>query len=822
MKLIQNRKSLAIAAIMAFLLSGIAFICIGYRTMPEFFAPLEGCEVLLLPGDVAAQRILGNDMRLRSMDIIMEDVNASEEARLDVTLMEGGWDEETGVVKEKMTYNVGDLSKGSRLHLDFAKTKLLYNRDYFVVFRLEDRVDGAFICMEGSDEGQGLYVNGVNYGIALAHSREFSTYQSKIFFLWKLIFVFVGPGVCLCIWRKCNFLEAIGTVTIGIALWMYLCAIIGFLKEGYLAIIVFSVMAFAFIARWIIKNSVEETYKMWSTNIQWGIVCFLVVLMMYFIADSGNQLAWWDELHQWGMEVKSMYMFDKLPFHEKAKVSHYRYPPLNPIFQYGFLQLYGKMSDSIMLLARHFFEAVIILEGISSLEKKAKNKALFILSAVLICIGLSEIFEPTIQYGLPVDMTVGAVFGFLLVKYQKLQQNYSIYNLSVLIMASMALVLIKENGLVLVLAFLSGITSIEFLRFVLIRQHKSSIKNIHLRTGLGVVTGAILGEVSWELFVHNNIKYVNVLTSQSVSAASNFGSRNRIIDYFIGRGEEYQYQLIPLHIKNLLFGNYYDGNIMQFSFGLCVFILVALLTGVGVLLYKDKMHFQSEICSILATAIFVLLAFQLLYTFVFSKREALLLAGEERYLGSFLVGITVLVIYLIGSDKKLNALMLRCFLCMICVVIILLTDSCALYRERILCKPEPSADQIRAMNLRKEVTENDKVYWISNKSNDNVYYNYFYYMAPVKLYPAPAAGIDMSFYPTLDSTSDSKQFQIGVNEWKEILSDYDYLYIEQCDSTFEKNYGIIFENPAEISSNTLYKINPGNEKIVSRYKYMEY
>ena len=99
------------------------------------------------------------------------------------------------------------------------------------------------------------------------------------------------------------------------------------LKEGYLAIIAFLAVTFIFIVSWIIKNPIEDNDKLWFSNIQWGIVCLLVIYMVHFISDSANYLSWWDELHQWGMETQSLYMFDKLSFHRNAKVSHYRYPP---------------------------------------------------------------------------------------------------------------------------------------------------------------------------------------------------------------------------------------------------------------------------------------------------------------------------------------------------------------------------------------------------------------------------------------------------------------------------------------------------------------
>lgn len=40
---------------------------------------------------------------------VYKKVNASKEAKLNVMLLEGGWDTEKGVVKEKITYQVGDI-----------------------------------------------------------------------------------------------------------------------------------------------------------------------------------------------------------------------------------------------------------------------------------------------------------------------------------------------------------------------------------------------------------------------------------------------------------------------------------------------------------------------------------------------------------------------------------------------------------------------------------------------------------------------------------------------------------------------------------------
>ena len=49
-----------------------------------------------------------------------------------------------------------------------------------------------FISMANSNKEQGMFVNGADEEITLAHNREFRSCQSQILFLWKLIFVFCG------------------------------------------------------------------------------------------------------------------------------------------------------------------------------------------------------------------------------------------------------------------------------------------------------------------------------------------------------------------------------------------------------------------------------------------------------------------------------------------------------------------------------------------------------------------------------------------------------------------------------------------------------
>ena len=86
------------------------------------------------------------------------------------------------------------------------------------------------------------------------------------------------------------------------------------------------------------------------------------------------------------------------------------------------------------------------------LREKTKNKLLFIWSSVSICVGLSEIFELMIQFWVESDMSVGVAFGYLLVRYRESQKNNLLYDLLVLKMVSIALVLVKEKGLVFLLA----------------------------------------------------------------------------------------------------------------------------------------------------------------------------------------------------------------------------------------------------------------------------------------------------------------------------------------------------------------------------------
>ena len=88
MRLIQNRKALAIVGVLVFLLSGVVFAFAGYRTLKETFSPTDSDAVILSPDNMVSQRVLGNDMYITSMDVFIKEANVSKKARLDATLVE--------------------------------------------------------------------------------------------------------------------------------------------------------------------------------------------------------------------------------------------------------------------------------------------------------------------------------------------------------------------------------------------------------------------------------------------------------------------------------------------------------------------------------------------------------------------------------------------------------------------------------------------------------------------------------------------------------------------------------------------------------------
>lgn len=837
MKLLGNIKVRLVGVIIAYMLMGGVLFINGYQTIDIDVPTIDNdsLKIELTSQNQISQRILGDDHFLKKMEFKISEAEFSDNARLNVFLTEGSYDLSNTIIKDQQVIMPDDLKNDSSIEVEFSKKKLLYNRDYYIVFMLEDSTGMSKISFLGTDDNSEVLVDGKRIGADLAYSAQYFSWNSRLMFLWKMFFLFGTLALFFCIWKSINFMEAMGIVSLFSALVMYLFGLFDALKWGYYALVLCAGGMFFYVLYRLIKTPAETVKGIWTTKVGWGIVAWLIMIALFLIVDSGYHVHMWDELTHWGLAGKSMYMFDKFPVHPESQIRLYRYPPLSPTIQYLFLQLYGSFSPGIMMFAKHFFESTILLACISRYEKGNYFKPIFVTGLLLLCNGIPTIFANEWYYRLYVDTIVGIVFGYVLIQFLEVKTKRTGDHIILLLMSVATLTLIKENGLIMILVMLAGSMTISILFWLKKKVLKEELRKFSIKYWTAeVVTlaGIILAEISWKLYLRIHLTEFSVSSVAAatvagvktvvpevpgkfaVSIGGNF-SVNSIIDFILGRGEIYQYQIIPLHLKYLLFANYYDANIFLLTFSTALFLLVIGLVCAGWFIRKKCSYFNREIKYILIMAVWVCIAFHILYTFVFPAREAVTFASEQRYLGSFLIGISIYIICLILNDAKIIRPLSNYCMCSICVIMVIMTGFGSLYKTTVMSEITVEGEE-RALNLRHAVLENDRIFWMSTEGNGNNGYAFKYNLAPVFMNNITAGEFTHRFRPTPDAPGDH-EYQVSVDEWRAMLAEYDYLYIDFFDDKFIEDYGILFDHADMIESGGLYKIVPEDEKPLKYY-----
>ena len=674
------------------------------------------------------------------------------------------------------------------------------------------------IALPTSSDYLGLYSEENDYGISLACTIQYFTHHNKVFFLWEVLFVFGSLIIAFCVLRKAHFWEAAGTVCIFSVLWMYCFGLLGILKWGFYTLLLWALAAFVFLIFYIFRHRVEEVEIIWKEQVQSGWLCWIALIFLYFVVDFGKIIQCWDEMTHWAVAAQDMYMFDAFSVHENSSVVLMRYPPVYTIFQYLFMQLYGKSSAGMMHFAKHFFESALLL---SCLEGERERK-LPLVVMVIFCIGLPEVFfSEYIVDSLYNDITIGILFGYSLVQLKKMIDNFSAYHVLTFLLSVIACILSKDTGLVFILVMTGGIVCVVLYQLLI---EKQGLDKNWTKGAIVTAIAVVLGELSWHGYLKNKLSQITVQTNVQTDIVGASGvKKNRFIEYLIGNGEAYQYEIIPRHIKKLLFGNDFSNRYFDLSFGIWI-ILICVFLWFIVKKRKEEAKYSKWLVFIISASLGVCLAFQLLYTFTFSKGDALVFASEKRYLGGFLTGVTLLCFCIMKSmEDDRRTYFYKKLMIGGCLAILLFTDFCLYYRVQSGDESEWNRDVSedtynKAIQLRRLIQEKETVYCISKGDTGNRYLCYRYYLIPAKTNPREGniGSSGVSYYPVLNNPNEY-EYQITPEEWSEVLREYDYLFIDRCDKDFTESYGSLFEDVEDIEDGGLYRVSPGKDKILRRY-----
>lgn len=813
-----------VAVVGAYLIMGAMLYAHGRSAFCEYES---NDQKIMVSENGLTQKLVGNDLAIKEIRFPVDASELSDNAEVNVNFSH--MNDRTGTTEILQT----DIFSGSQLHQDgvirlhYPQYKMICDRDYYITFQVADKSQGVLYLMCSDNGYSGTYAEGRDCGVSCAYSVDMFTHDSYFLFLWKLILIYGLIAVSLVIWTRVSFWRSMEFGTLGIALFLFLLGMFDQIRYGETIIAIVCVVVGCITLGWALRYTDHFKEILTSQkNLKGDICLWLLFLVLFALHSRGLTVEGWDEFVQWAPTVKNMYVFDCMPIHAKSTLKMFRYPPLYSLFQYLFVKMYGAYNVGVMHLAKQFFEMTLLM-GAWDLIKEKKKRWIFYACIGVAVIGLPELLFQSTGVGhayvntLYADIPVGVVFGVMLVEcWRYLEEKSSVRQAVIVFLCAFVLILTKDNGMILLVSALAGYMFL----FLLDKQKRKSYFVV-----LGCVTGGFVsGRLIWQRFVNYHISHMNDLggavqkivdnaTTEAVQTVSENAGREhvnvvkgsikalmevaglspgRILDYLTGKAPGYQYEIIPKHILKLLFDGGYKTTLISMSFVMWLVVIIAVLWFIGA--RKDRYQFV-----ILSTLACVGI-YHLVYTFTLKESEALRFASEERYLGSFLLGIAIWIVPLLAERVEAGDRQAKMTLLVSVLAILILTDACSSLRTKIIDKSyesdEQEADVGAAAVIRQRLREDDRLFYISGDDADGTYYVFRYLLTPIMLNPKTE-------YAVSDNI-------IGEQNLNDRIKEYDFVYLDVANDDFTEYWSVFFDNTDLIKSNTLYQVTDSESSYV--------
>lgn len=523
---------MALSGILLYLIVGVLLAFKGTKNCQS--GVFTGERVVLDSNKVLRQRLLGNDHYIKKVSFRIYTENITPNGKLIVCLKQGG---NKNSVDENAEFIGNDLQGMREITVFFPRTKLIYNRDYYIEFYFVDSNPEAAVWFEADENGYGLEDESSNYGMSLAYDINYYSPDSKALFVWKIILTFGLSTITLCLIKRVMFWEANVAVCLLSTVCIYIFGLLDLLKIGYYVWFVISFIMVLLLIWFVATREWEEIRNLWKRYIHGAFLCWCTLLLLYFIADKGKMIQYWDELRHWAVAAKDMYLFDSFPVHQNTAVELVRYPPAYSVFQYLILQMYGKFSEGILHLAKHILMIALLMGCMENCEGKIERRKFPLVVMGVLCLSIPELFySESLMNSIYNDEIIGCAFAFILVCLKKVVENGSLFNICLLSGGVFLCVLSKDSGLIAVIITLCAIICI----LIFLKIQSKIWDRKWILGGLIIFATTVISEFSWQF-------YLNVKSSIEIAKASNSFAgksidtvvamglgRNAVLDFLCG------------------------------------------------------------------------------------------------------------------------------------------------------------------------------------------------------------------------------------------------------------------------------------------------
>lgn len=623
-------------------------------------------------------------------------------------------------------------------------------------------------------------------------------------YLGLFIALLIGTSATFAYLFKKNFEETLPTTVLSMTLLMYGFAIMGALKVGFYATLGLGAVSVLACLYFLICD--KSTFL--KRIITPGLLMFGLFFVFTWWAHRGRHLSQWDEFSHWGLTVKNMFALDLLGNQSIATTTFKSYPPAIALFQYFLQKLSGVYIEANLYRSINLFNVALLIP-IFKLVSWKRPKQFLMLAFIMMTIPLAFYYE--FYHTIYVDATLGVLFGFILYTYfSSPLTKFSLLNLT---LAFMALVLTKETGFGLaVIAFVIIIPDL-----IINRQKVKDflMKNCWVNKVMFTLPliGTIAAKYSWSF-------YLKLTQTESYWGEPGV-TLQKVLDLYADDQPEYRKQTM-LNFFNALFTDKITGFMIDINFIGCLFILAAL--GIFlVYLKKDKDRIRMKWAIRLTFTGCLIFAASLLsvYLFTYSEEEATGLASLARYLGTYLTGFFIFIMYLILQSGQHARPFIKKYLFaggiafILCFINVKPLINCTLLAPYYIDQTiEARKDYHKLERVLDVVDAKTEKVFIVAQNNKSGHLTARYVLTPIQT---------NTWYFSVGQTShNAYTVNLEPESLLQMWREYDYVYLYRLDDQFKEQYGPLFGKNEILHNDTLYRIIQEDDTIKLEYVDLPY
>ena len=634
-----------------------------------------------------------------------------------------------------------------------------------------------------------------------------------IFGMILLMLLALGFAAALA-WRR-RFEQTLPLVCGLIILVLYVFGLMGALRYGVFFIAAAAVACAGYTAYMLWRHP-DVRAQLFSSLLTPGLLVFVLFAALLYWMNIGRLLSEWDEFTHWGLVVKNMVNLDAFGNTPGATTYFLDYPPGSALFLYFFQAFYPTFNESYLMIAQGILSVSFLLPVFAKVSWQ-RWKALLLLAPLTLCLPLA--FYPTFLSTIYVDALLGLEFAYLLFTYFS-QPKLSGLLLLELSVGCAVLSLTKSSGL-----GLSGIALLLIVLDLAIHRRAALKAFVQRAPGGGLRWARVAGLASPAIaMLAANASWKARLSALQIGPHFDTGeiSLSGLSELFAGTAPDYRVNTVDAFVRRVL-GITDTGVALHTGYTMAFWVLLFLSAiVVFYFLCQNKGHFRRlrTLC-IGLTVSFVLYAayLLLLYLFTYSQSEAQNLASCDRYLYTFLLGGSTLLLFLFVHFGQLR-LSARPFyaLCAGCLALCLAIAPNTIRLPLSVDEQKQNTVAQRGRYLQAEeaaavLDAGTASVYVVSQNDPTLGLDYFtlrYVMTPVQVQQRGEGQSwqDVSFSlgtPYYDG--DTLTRDITAEDWgQELLSQYTHVYLMHPDEQFVSLYGVLFESPEDIADNTLFAV----------------